>query len=468
MFIGTADERPLRPHPFYQVHRITGKTVATQSREAALGPHRLLEMALLPDHGMTALIDCAGIQKLRNSDIELRKGETDIGRKNTRVRLVFRVHVPQPGGGVLSLQAASISIECSQRSAQELPVVERLSAACCSVAGGDLLHLHGNHFSPDARVTFTHRGADGRPLWEAEGRVDKESFSSTHLAVVVPPFHDAALAAPVPVQVTVSNGKQKRSQQQHYLHYRPHGSPATQPASQPLTQPLSHSLSHSPSHSLNHSPSHSPTQPLTQPPTHPPTHTSTCANDPPHPPPLPPHPPPTPPPTPPPPPRLQHPHQAGAVVPRPLSGRLRRRRLGGAGDDGGRRGGRGGRGGDVAGAPVAGVTVAGALVAGVTVAGVTVAGVTVAGVTVAGVTVAGVTVAGVTVAGVTVAGVTVAGAPRRRRHRRWRHRRRRHRRRRHRRRRHRRRRHCRWRPRRWRHRRRRHRRRRHRRWCPRR
>lgn len=57
-------------------------------------------------------IDCAGILKLRNSDIELRKGETDIGRKNTRVRLVFRVHIPQPSGKVLSLQTASIPVEC--------------------------------------------------------------------------------------------------------------------------------------------------------------------------------------------------------------------------------------------------------------------------------------------------------------------------------------------------------------------
>lgn len=57
-------------------------------------------------------IDCAGILKLRNSDIELRKGETDIGRKNTRVRLVFRVHIPQPSGRTLSLQVASNPIEC--------------------------------------------------------------------------------------------------------------------------------------------------------------------------------------------------------------------------------------------------------------------------------------------------------------------------------------------------------------------
>lgn len=57
-------------------------------------------------------IDCVGILKLRNADIELRNGETDIGRKNTRVRLVFRVHIPQPGGQFVSLQVASQPIEC--------------------------------------------------------------------------------------------------------------------------------------------------------------------------------------------------------------------------------------------------------------------------------------------------------------------------------------------------------------------
>lgn len=62
-------------------------------------------------------IDCAGILKLRNSDIELRKGETDVGRKNTRVRLVFRTHLPlapplASPGRVLALQVASLPIEC--------------------------------------------------------------------------------------------------------------------------------------------------------------------------------------------------------------------------------------------------------------------------------------------------------------------------------------------------------------------
>lgn len=59
-------------------------------------------------------IDCAGILKLRNTDIELKKGETDIGRKNTRVRVVFRAAVPQPDAHMLWLQTVSIPVECCE------------------------------------------------------------------------------------------------------------------------------------------------------------------------------------------------------------------------------------------------------------------------------------------------------------------------------------------------------------------
>jgi len=57
-------------------------------------------------------IDCVGILKLRNADIELRKG--DLGRRNTRVRVGFRVSVPQARGAALCLQTASGPIECCE------------------------------------------------------------------------------------------------------------------------------------------------------------------------------------------------------------------------------------------------------------------------------------------------------------------------------------------------------------------
>uniref|UniRef100_A0A8C6SLN1 Nuclear factor of activated T cells 1 n=1 Tax=Neogobius melanostomus TaxID=47308 RepID=A0A8C6SLN1_9GOBI len=163
LFIGTADDRLLRPHAFYQVHRITGKTVSTASHEALQSNTKVLEIPLLPENNMRAIIDCAGILKLRNSDIELRKGETDIGRKNTRVRLVFRVHINQPNGRTVSLQASSNPIECSQRSAQELPLVEKQSVDSYPATGGKMMLVSGLNFQPDSKVVFVEK-AQGEPL----------------------------------------------------------------------------------------------------------------------------------------------------------------------------------------------------------------------------------------------------------------------------------------------------------------
>uniref|UniRef100_A0A8C9VU89 Nuclear factor of activated T cells 3 n=1 Tax=Scleropages formosus TaxID=113540 RepID=A0A8C9VU89_SCLFO len=218
MFIGTADDRYLRPHAFYQVHRITGKTVATASQEVMITGTKLLEIPLLPENNMCASIDCAGILKLRNSDIELRKGETDIGRKNTRVRLVFRVHVPQPSCKVLSLQAASIPVECSQRSAQELPQVEKCSLSSCSVAGGEEMLLTGSNFFPESKVIFLEKGSEGRPHWEAEAKILWEKSNSGNIVLEVPPYHTQSLSSAVNVHFYVCNGKRKRSQCQRFTY----------------------------------------------------------------------------------------------------------------------------------------------------------------------------------------------------------------------------------------------------------
>ncbi|XP_032086314.1 nuclear factor of activated T-cells, cytoplasmic 3 isoform X3 [Thamnophis elegans] len=218
MFIGTADDRYLRPHAFYQVHRITGKTVATASQEIILASTKVLEIPLLPENNMTASIDCAGILKLRNSDIELRKGETDIGRKNTRVRLVFRVHIPQPSGKVLSLQVASIPVECSQRSAQELPQIEKYSISSCSVNGGHEMIVTGCNFLPESKILFLEKGQDGRPQWEVEGKIIRDRSQEAALILEVPPYHNKAITAAVHVQFYVCNGKRKKSQAQRFTY----------------------------------------------------------------------------------------------------------------------------------------------------------------------------------------------------------------------------------------------------------
>uniref|UniRef100_A0A8C9QY58 Nuclear factor of activated T cells 3 n=1 Tax=Scleropages formosus TaxID=113540 RepID=A0A8C9QY58_SCLFO len=218
MFIGTADDRYLRPHAFYQVHRITGKTVATASQEIMIASTKVLEIPLLPENNMSASIDCAGILKLRNSDIELRKGETDIGRKNTRVRVVFRVHIPQPTGKVLSLQVASIPVECSQRSAQELPQVEKYSLNSCSVSGGEEMVITGSNFFPESKVVFVEKGPDGRAQWEVDAKIIREKSHGSNIVVEVPPYHSKAVTSAVQVQFYVCNGKRKRSQSQRFTY----------------------------------------------------------------------------------------------------------------------------------------------------------------------------------------------------------------------------------------------------------
>ncbi|XP_030645058.1 nuclear factor of activated T-cells, cytoplasmic 1 [Chanos chanos] len=218
LFIGTADDRLLRPHAFYQVHRITGKTVSTPSHEVMQSNTKVLEIPLLPESNMRAIIDCAGILKLRNSDIELRKGETDIGRKNTRVRMVFRVHINQPNGRTVSLQVASNPIECSQRSAQELPLVDKQSLESCPVTGGERMLLNGHNFQPDSKVVFLEKAQDGHHLWEMEAKVDKDSSKSTILLVEIPPYRNQRLSSPVQVNFYVCNGKRKRSQYQRFTY----------------------------------------------------------------------------------------------------------------------------------------------------------------------------------------------------------------------------------------------------------
>ncbi|XP_030630118.1 nuclear factor of activated T-cells, cytoplasmic 4 [Chanos chanos] len=225
VFVGTADDRSIRPHPFYQIHRVTGKMVGTASQESIQAGTKLLDIPLNPDTNMTALIDCAGILKLRNSDIELRKGETDVGRKNTRVRLVFRTHLPlapplAPPGRVLALQVASLPIECSQRSAQELPVIESVSLTSCSVEGGEELLLRGTNFLPTSRVLFMERGTDGKLQWEEEAHVEREKSGESLLCVRVPAYNNLSVSGPVSVCLYVSNGKRKRSST-HCFKYLP-------------------------------------------------------------------------------------------------------------------------------------------------------------------------------------------------------------------------------------------------------
>uniref|UniRef100_A0A8C2H7Q2 Nuclear factor of activated T cells 3a n=1 Tax=Cyprinus carpio TaxID=7962 RepID=A0A8C2H7Q2_CYPCA len=239
MFIGTADDRYLRPHAFYQVHRITGKTVATASQEIIITSTKVLEIPLLPENNMSASIDCAGILKLRNSDIELRKGETDIGRKNTRVRVVFRVHIPQPNGKVVSLQAASIPVECCRQWIFffSLSTFQVIVYAICP-----------NMLFSRMQLTLVFLSSDGRPQWEVEAKIIREKSQGSSIVVEVPPYHSKTVTSVVQVQFYVCNGKRKRSQSQRFTYLpvrvkQEHRDDLDPPAVPPMSMPLVHAAS---------------------------------------------------------------------------------------------------------------------------------------------------------------------------------------------------------------------------------
>ena len=59
-------------------------------------------------------IDCIGILKLRNSDVEAMVSTTRSRKKSQRARMVFRVCVPRADGSSFTLQTMSDTIQCCE------------------------------------------------------------------------------------------------------------------------------------------------------------------------------------------------------------------------------------------------------------------------------------------------------------------------------------------------------------------
>ncbi|GLD74744.1 nuclear factor of activated T-cells, cytoplasmic 3-like protein [Lates japonicus] len=120
LFIGTADDRYLRPHSFYQVHRVTGKTVTTTCQEKIMGGTKVLEIPLLPENNMSASVvlqffdvstnDCRSVEwtggphhhrrilKLRNAEHRNKERVLDINLEEQGAKARSRVAIPVPDG----------------------------------------------------------------------------------------------------------------------------------------------------------------------------------------------------------------------------------------------------------------------------------------------------------------------------------------------------------------------------------
>uniref|UniRef100_A0A8C2DYH5 Nuclear factor of activated T-cells 5 n=1 Tax=Cyprinus carpio TaxID=7962 RepID=A0A8C2DYH5_CYPCA len=198
IFVGN-DAGRVKPHGFYQACRVTGRNT-TACREVDIEGTTVIEVPLDPSSNMTLPVDCVGILKLRNADVEARIGVAGSKKKSTRARLVFRVNIPRPDGSVLTLQTSSSPILCTQPAG--VPEILKKSLHSCSVKGGSEVFIIGKNFLKGTKVIFQENASDDKS-WKAEADIDMEFFHQNHLIVKVPPYQNPAITSPVSVGIYI-------------------------------------------------------------------------------------------------------------------------------------------------------------------------------------------------------------------------------------------------------------------------
>ncbi|XP_078607790.1 uncharacterized protein LOC144879838 isoform X1 [Branchiostoma floridae x Branchiostoma japonicum] len=215
VFVGT-DTGKIKPHGFYQACKVTGRNT-TPCTERDIEGTTVIEVPLDPTNNMTQSLDCVGILKLRNADVEARIGLARSKRRSTRCRLVFRVHIPREDGSLLTLQCHSTPIICTQPTGQ--PEILKKSLSSCTVAGGEEMFIIGKNFIKGTQVKFQEISEDCQLIWEAEAEIDKEYFHQTHLICTVPPYQTEDVKEAMAVQVVVCAGG--KTSEPHTFSYTP-------------------------------------------------------------------------------------------------------------------------------------------------------------------------------------------------------------------------------------------------------
>ncbi|XP_004584043.2 nuclear factor of activated T-cells 5 isoform X2 [Ochotona princeps] len=198
VFVGN-DSGRVKPHGFYQACRVTGRNT-TPCKEVDIEGTTVIEVGLDPSNNMTLAVDCVGILKLRNADVEARIGIAGSKKKSTRARLVFRVNIMRKDGSTLTLQTPSSPILCTQPAG--VPEILKKSLHSCSVKGEEEVFLIGKNFLKGTKVIFQENMSDENS-WKSEAEIDMELFHQNHLIVKVPPYHDQHITLPVSVGIYV-------------------------------------------------------------------------------------------------------------------------------------------------------------------------------------------------------------------------------------------------------------------------
>ncbi|KAI1295513.1 Nuclear factor of activated T-cells 5 [Halotydeus destructor] len=175
------------PHLFYQASKISGKNSTRCTTDSVDGVTMVI-VELEPENDMQVTIDCIGILKERNVDVEQKilqltnkTSKDDLPplpnkKRSTKCRLVFRVELPS--GEIL--QTVSNAIVCTQPVG--VPEIQKKSLCQDSVVGGSELFIVGKNFLKDSKIVWKASN------WTKVVEPDKEHFNATHLICTVPTY----------------------------------------------------------------------------------------------------------------------------------------------------------------------------------------------------------------------------------------------------------------------------------------
>ncbi|CAL8298908.1 unnamed protein product [Lota lota] len=214
LFIGTADDRLLRPHAFYQVHRITGKTVSTPSHEALQNSTKVLEIPLLPENNMRALRPCPHIPMSPHSQVPTFPGPHIPRSPHSQVPTFPGPHIPRsPHSQVPTFPGPHIP----RSPHSQVPMISMTCFFLDIFLQFVAYVVRSFQFLYEVSV-FSYWFLDGHHVWEAEAKVERDGAKPTSILVEVPPYRNQRISTPVPVNFYVCNGKRKKSQYQRFTY----------------------------------------------------------------------------------------------------------------------------------------------------------------------------------------------------------------------------------------------------------
>ncbi|RWS03112.1 hypothetical protein B4U79_08720 [Dinothrombium tinctorium] len=183
------DDKIGEPHLFYQASKIIGKHL-TPCQVKKIEGIKVVEMELLPENGMQTVVNCIGIVKERNFDVQrkasvLRKKHLFLNeqhglleKRSTCCRLVFCCYIPETSE---TLQTISDPIICTQVLGS--PEIHKMSTNRSHVNGGEDLFVIGRNFTKDLKVIFEHESS-----WRQVVEPEAEYVTQNHFICKIPPF----------------------------------------------------------------------------------------------------------------------------------------------------------------------------------------------------------------------------------------------------------------------------------------